>query len=96
MSRSIKLMMLMFVLSLTLTLGGCETVSSFFGKASPPAVIAPSTYCQAYKPIQAPYPRNTLEFELWWDQLETHLGPEMGPRLRGNNEAYRVNCLEDE
>ena len=87
--------MLGIVLAMTLTLGGCETISALLGKAPPPAQIAPSTFCEIYEPVEAPYEKTSPQFHEWWDRLEAHIGQEMSARIRGSNAAYVEICITE-
>lgn len=83
-----NLKMLTVTLALTLTLAGCSALGDIFGGA--PAVIAPSTFCQGYKPVRAQYDDpsalpGTEAHKIWWDALEKKVGKENSARIRGAN-----------
>lgn len=101
MPRSKLLKTPMIALAATAMLAGCETVGDALQGAglcpAPQVVIRPSTFCQAYRPVEAraddPAAQpGTAAFDSWWDQLPAKVGAENDARIRGNNEAARVNC----
>lgn len=90
-----KPLRLTIALALIPMLAGCETLRNLIGAA--PAEIAPSTFCQAYRPITAGNFDPSAEpgsdaFNRFWDELPAKVGEENDARIRGNNAAFQRNC----
>lgn len=73
-------------------LAGCETLSQFFG--SKPAEIRPSTWCEIYQPVRAPFDRieQRAAWDSWWDDLPAAIGAAPAETIRLNNAAYQELC----
>jgi len=60
----------------------------------PAPEIAPSTFCQNYRPVKAPHDKGTPEFYEWWEALPEVVGYENDIAIRANNLTFQTTCKE--